>query len=65
MNFYRATPLKSIPSGQGDPSELGGAVIAIRLADLVSPAGPAAKAGRTALVVAGTPRSGPGSSWCS
>ena len=33
-----------------------GAVIAIRLADLVSPAGPAAHAGRTALVVAGTPR---------
>ena len=36
--------------------ELGGAVIAIRLADLVSPAGLAAKAGRTALVVAGTPQ---------
>ena len=31
-------------------------MIAIRLADLVSPAGPAAHAGRTALVVAGTPR---------
>ena len=30
-------------------------MIAIRLADLVSPAGPAAQAGRTALVVAGTP----------
>ncbi len=56
MKFYRAAPLNTIPAGQGDPAELGGAVIAIRLADLVSPAGPAAKAGRTALVVAGTPR---------
>jgi len=56
VKFYRAAPLNTIPAGQGDPAELGGAVIAIRLADLVSPAGPAAKAGRTALVVAGTPR---------
>ena len=56
MKFYRAAPLNTIPAGQGDPAELDGAVIAIRLADLVSPAGPAAKAGRTALVVAGTPR---------
>ena len=56
MKFYRAAPLNTIPAGQDDPAELGGAVIAIRLADLVSPAGPAAKAGRSALVVAGTPR---------
>ena len=64
MKFYRAAPLNAIPAGQGDPGgagpgapvELGGAAIAIRLADLVSPAGLAAKAGRTALVVAGTPR---------
>ena len=56
MKFYRAAPLNTIPAGQGDPAELGGAVIAIRLADLVSPAGPAGKAGRAALVVAGTPR---------
>jgi hypothetical protein len=48
--------LNTIPARQGDPAEPGGAVIAIRLADLVSPAGPAAKAGRTALVVAGTSR---------
>ena len=41
---------------QGDPDKPGGAVIAIRLADLVSPAGPAAQAGRTVLVVAGMPR---------
>ena len=56
MKFYRAAPLNTIPAGQGDPAEPGGTVIAIRLADLVSPAGPAAHAGRTALVVAGTPR---------
>jgi hypothetical protein len=56
VKFYRAAPLNTIPAGQGDPAELGGAVIAIRLADLVSPAGPAAQAGRTALVVAGAPR---------
>jgi len=64
VKFYRAALLSAIHAGQGDPAgaapgapaELGGAVIAIRLADLVSPAGPAAKAGRTALVVAGTPR---------
>ncbi len=53
MKFYRAAPLNTIPAGQGDSAEPGGAVIAIRLADLVSPA---AGAGRTALVVAGTPR---------
>lgn len=45
MKFYRAAPLNTTPAGQGDPAEPGGAVIAIRLADLVSPAGPAAKAG--------------------
>ena len=56
MKFYRAAPLNTIPAGQGDPAELGGAVIAIRLADLVSPAGPRAQAGRTALVVAGLPQ---------
>jgi hypothetical protein len=57
VKFYRAAPLNTIPAGQGDPAEPGGAVIAVRLADLVSPAGPAAaEAGRTALVVAGTPR---------
>ena len=38
MKFYRAAPLNTIPAGQGDPVEPGGAVIAIRLADLVSPA---------------------------
>ena len=38
VKFYRAAPLNTIPAGQGDPAELGGAVIAIRLADLVSPA---------------------------
>ena len=64
MKFYRAALPNAIHAGQGDPAgaapgapaELGGAVIAIRLADLVSPAGLAAKAGRSALVVAGTPR---------
>jgi hypothetical protein len=45
VKFYRAAPLNTTPAGQGDPAEPGGAVIAIRLADLVSPAGPAAKAG--------------------
>jgi hypothetical protein len=64
VKFYRAVPLNAIPAGQANPggagpggsAELGGVVIAIRLADLVSPVGLAAKAGRTALVVAGTPR---------
>jgi hypothetical protein len=56
VKFYRAAPLNTISAGQGDPAEPGGTVIAIRLADLVSPAGPSAHAGRTALVVAGTPR---------
>ena len=60
MEFYRAAPLTAMPSGQdsGDNAWLAGAgpVIAVRLADLVCPAGPAAaEAGRTALVVAGTP----------
>ena len=66
MQFYRAARLNTIPAGQGDQAEPGGAVIAIRLADLVSPAGPtAAEAGRMAPVVAGTFGSAPGSSWCS
>ena len=65
MKFYRAAPLNTIPAGQGDPAEPGGAVIAIRLADLVSPAGrrrtPAARRWWWPA-----PRgSAPGSSWCS
>ena len=64
MKFYRATPRNTIPAGhsaEGEASEAGpaagGLVVAVRLADLVSPAGPAAaEAGRTALVVAGTPQ---------
>jgi hypothetical protein len=65
VKFYRAAPVNTIPSGQdtsggGLPGAgLPGAalVIALRLADLVSPAGrPVAEAARTALVVAGTPR---------
>ncbi len=64
MKFYRATPQNTIPSGHGGEGgageagpAAGGLVVAVRLADLVSPAGPAAaEAGRTALVVAGTPR---------
>jgi len=60
VKFYRAAPLNTIPAGKGVPGEAGaraaaelpGAVIAVRLADLVCPApGP----DRTALVVAGTP----------
>ena len=70
MKLYRAAPLNAIPAGQANPggagpggsAELGGAVIAIRLAELVSPAGLAAKDGRTVLVVAGTPRIRQGSS---
>ncbi len=62
MKFYRATPRNTIPAGhnaEGEASEVGpaagGLVVAVRLADLVSPVGPAAaEAGRTALVVAGT-----------
>ncbi len=64
MKFYRATPLNTIPAGhnaEGEAGEAGpaagGRVVAVRLADLVCPAGPAAaEAGRTALVVAGTPQ---------
>ena len=64
MKFYRATPQNTIPAGHNAEGEVGearsaagGLVVAVRLADLVSPAGPAAaKAGRTALVVAGTPQ---------
>ena len=62
VKFYRATPQNAIPAGRGADSEAGraaaaelpgGSVVAVRLADLVSPA---AGAGRTALVVAGTPQ---------
>ena len=61
MKFYRAAPLNAIPSGQGsgDDAGLAGAapVIAIRAADLVSPADQFPAGGdRTALVVAGTPQ---------
>jgi len=61
VKFYRAAPLNAIASGQGkgDDARLTGAaaVIAIRAADLVSPAGRLRAGGdRTALVVAGTPQ---------
>jgi hypothetical protein len=69
VKFYRAAPLNTIPAGQGTPGGAGAVpadaaglpgsvpVIAIRMADLVSPAGrPPAGGDRTALVVAGTPR---------
>jgi hypothetical protein len=68
VKFYRATLQSTIPAGHGADAGVGGAgaptgglpgalVVAVRLADLVSPAGPAAaQAGRTALVVAGTPQ---------
>jgi hypothetical protein len=68
VKFYRATPVSTIPSGQGtgdgglagvDAAGLPGAavIIAMRAADLVPPTGrPAAGGERTALVVAGTPR---------
>ena len=61
MKFYRATPQNTIPAGHSADGEAGpaagGLVVAVRLADLVCPAGPAAaEAGRTALVVAGTPQ---------
>ena len=69
MKFYRAAPLSTIPAGQGtsDDSGLTGAdaggprgaarVIAIRVADLMSPARRHPAGGdRTALVVAGTPQ---------
>jgi hypothetical protein len=68
VKFYRAAPLNTIPAGHGKAgpdaaADLpGGApVIAIRLADLVSPAGRLpAEGDRTALVVAGTPKIGTG-----
>ena len=73
MKFYRAMPLNTIPAGQGASGNVGGPaadaagllgaapVIAVRLADLVSPAGrPPAEGDRTALVVAGTPKIGTG-----
>jgi hypothetical protein len=69
VKFYRAAPTSTILAVQGtagdvgragvDTAELPGAavIIAIRAADLVSPAGrPAAGDERTALVLAGTPR---------
>ena len=61
MKFYRAAPLTAMPSGQGagDDARLTGAapVIAIRAADLVSPARRLPAGGdRTALVVAGAPQ---------
>jgi hypothetical protein len=61
VKFYRATPPNTIPAGHnaegGAGPTAGGLVVAVRLADLVSPPGPvAAEAGRTALVVAGTPQ---------
>ncbi len=66
MKFYRAAPVSTIPAGQGSTGDTGhgdlaaglpGAapLIAIRAADLVSPAGRVpAEGDRTALVVAGT-----------
>jgi len=59
VKFYRAAPLTAMPSGQGagDDGRLTGAapVIAIRAADLVSPARRLLAGGdRTALVVAGS-----------
>ena len=73
MKFYRAAPLNTIPAGHGKAgpdaaADLpGGApVIAIRLADLVSPA-----AGSRPRVTGrhwwwpAPPRSVPGISWCS
>jgi hypothetical protein len=69
VKFYRTAPLSTIPVGQdsADDAGLTGAdaagllgaapVIAIRAADLLSPAGRIPAAGdRTALVVAGTPQ---------
>jgi len=66
VKFYRAAPLSTIPVGHGgagltgaDTAGLAGGApqIAIRVADLVLPAGHlAAETGRTALVVAGTPK---------
>jgi hypothetical protein len=67
VKFYRAVPVNTIPAGQGSADGTGHAdvagglpgaapLIAIRVADLVSPAGRVpAEGDRTALVVAGTP----------
>jgi hypothetical protein len=59
VKFYRAAPRSATPACQdaaGDAGAAAGQVIAMRAADLVSPAGrPLAETGRTALVVAGTP----------
>jgi len=67
VKFYRAVPVNTIPAGQGSVGGTGPAdaaaglpgaapLLAIRVADLVSPAGRVPAAGdRTALVVAGTP----------
>ena len=66
MKFYRAAPVNTIPAGQGSAGGTGHAdvaaglpgaapLIAIRVADLVSPAAGPAEGDRTALVVAGTP----------
>jgi hypothetical protein len=54
VKFYRAAPLNTMPAGLGTPGTVP--VIAMRVADLVSPAGrPGAGGDRTALVVSGTP----------
>ena len=67
MKFYWAVPVNTIPAGQGSVGGTDHAavaaglpgvapLIAIRVADLVSPAGRVpAEGDRTALVVAGTP----------
>ena len=66
MKFYRAMPVNTIPAGQGSVGGTGhadlaaglpgAALIAIRVADLVSPVGRVpAEGDRTALAVAGTP----------
>jgi hypothetical protein len=65
VNFYRAAPVNAIPARQDGAADTGRAdraaglagdalLIAIRVADLVSPAG-RAEGDRTALAVAGTP----------
>jgi hypothetical protein len=66
VKFYRAAPVSTIPAGQGSAGDAGHAelaaglpgdapLIAIRVADLVSPCGRLPAGGdRTALVVAGT-----------
>ena len=67
MKFYRAVPVNTFSAGQGSAGGAGHAdvaagllgaapLLAIRVADLVSPAGRVpAEGDRTALVVAGTP----------